>query len=53
MFEKLATFAYSNRRRVLFVAVIGAVIAAMFGAGVSSHLSPYGADDPATQSVQP
>ena len=24
MFEKLATFAYSNRRRVLFVAVVGA-----------------------------
>jgi uncharacterized membrane protein YdfJ with MMPL/SSD domain len=52
MFEKLATFAYSNRRRVLFVAVIGAAIAGVFGAGVSKHLSPYGADDPATQSVQ-
>ncbi len=52
MFEKLATFAYSNRRRVLFVAVIGAVIAGVFGTSVSSHLSPYGADDPATQSVQ-
>jgi uncharacterized membrane protein YdfJ with MMPL/SSD domain len=36
----------------LFAAVIGAAIAAVFGAGVSSHLSPYGADDPATQSVQ-
>jgi uncharacterized membrane protein YdfJ with MMPL/SSD domain len=52
MFEKLATFAYSNRRRALFVAVIGAAIAAVFGAGVSSRLSPYGVDDPATQSVQ-
>jgi uncharacterized membrane protein YdfJ with MMPL/SSD domain len=52
MFKKLATFAYSNRRRVLFVAVIAAAIAAVFGAGVSSRLSPYGADDPATQSVQ-
>ena len=52
MFEKLATFAYSNRRRVLFVAVIGAAIAGVFGAGVSKRLSPYGADDPATQSVQ-
>jgi uncharacterized membrane protein YdfJ with MMPL/SSD domain len=52
MFEKLATFAYSNRRRVLFVAVIGVAVAGVFGAGVSSHLSPYGADDPATQSVQ-
>jgi uncharacterized membrane protein YdfJ with MMPL/SSD domain len=52
MFEKLATFAYSNRRRVLFVAAIGAAIAGVFGAGVSKHLSPYGVDDPATQSVQ-
>ena len=52
MFEKLATFVYSNRRRVLFVAVLGAVIAGVFGAGVANRLSPYGADDPATQSVQ-
>jgi len=52
MFDKLATFAYFNRRRVLFVAVIGIAIAGVFGAGVSSHLSPYGVDDPATQSVQ-
>jgi RND superfamily putative drug exporter len=52
MFEKLATFAYSNRRRVLLVAVIGAAIAGVVGAGVSKHLSPYGVDDPATQSVQ-
>ena len=52
MFGRLATFAYSNRRRVLFVAVIGVAIAAVFGAGVSNRLSPYGADDPATQSVQ-
>src|SRR6185437_9029117 len=52
MFEKLATFVHANRRRILFVAVIGAAIAAVFGAGVSSRLSPYGVDDPATQSVQ-
>jgi RND superfamily putative drug exporter len=52
MFEKLATFAYSNRRRVLFVAVIAAALAGVFGAGVAKRLSPYGADDPATQSVQ-
>jgi RND superfamily putative drug exporter len=32
--------------------VIGAAIAAVLGAGVSSHMSPYGANDPATQSVQ-
>ena len=52
MFDKLATFVYGNRRRVLMLAVVGAVVAAMFGAGVSKHLSPYGADDPTTQSVQ-
>jgi RND superfamily putative drug exporter len=52
MLERLATFAYSNRRGVLFVAVLGAVIAGVFGAGVANRMSPYGADDPATQSVQ-
>jgi RND superfamily putative drug exporter len=52
MFDRLATFTYSNRRRVLLVAVIGVAIAGVFGAGVSNHLSPYGANDPATQSVQ-
>jgi uncharacterized membrane protein YdfJ with MMPL/SSD domain len=52
MFEKLATFIYANRRRVLMLAVIGAAVVAVFGAGVSKHMSPYGVDDPATQSVQ-
>lgn len=48
MLSRLANFLYSNRRRVLMVAVVGAAIAGVFGAGVSSHLSPYGADDPTT-----
>ncbi len=52
MFEKLATFAHANRRRVLLVAVIGAAIAVVFGGGVEKRMSPYGATDPATQSVQ-
>jgi uncharacterized membrane protein YdfJ with MMPL/SSD domain len=52
MFAKLATFAYSNRRRVLFVTVIAAALAAAVGGGVAKRLSPYGAEDPATQSVQ-
>src|SRR5690242_12415838 len=52
MFGKLATFAQANGRRVLFVAVIGAAIAAVFGIGVAKRLSPYGANDPSTQSVQ-
>ena len=52
MFEKLATFVHSNRRRVLFVGVIGVTIAGVFGLGVAKRLSPFGDEDPATQSVQ-
>ncbi|MGN6869627.1 MAG: MMPL family transporter [Solirubrobacteraceae bacterium] len=52
MLSRLTTFLYSNRRRVLIVAVAGAVLAGAFGAGVANRLSPYGTDDPATQSVQ-
>jgi RND superfamily putative drug exporter len=37
---------------VLYVTVVGAVIAGVFGSSVANHLSPYGANDPATQSVQ-
>jgi uncharacterized membrane protein YdfJ with MMPL/SSD domain len=48
----LARFLDANGRRVLFVAVIVAVVAGVFGSGVAKHLSPYGANDPATQSVQ-
>jgi uncharacterized membrane protein YdfJ with MMPL/SSD domain len=52
MLSRLTTFLYSNRRRVLIVAVVGTVVAGAFGAGVANRLSPYGTDDPATQSVQ-
>jgi RND superfamily putative drug exporter len=52
MFSKLATFLYGNRRRVVLVAILVAAIAGAFGFGVAKHLSPYGANDPATQSVQ-
>jgi len=52
MFGQLAKLAHENRRRVLFVAVIGAAVAGVFGAGVEKHMSPYGASDPATRSVQ-
>ncbi|MCL2768871.1 MAG: MMPL family transporter [Solirubrobacterales bacterium] len=52
MLGKLATFVYSNRRRVLFGAVIFVAIAGAFGVGLAKRLSPYGAEDPATQSVQ-
>ena len=52
MLSRLATFLHAHGRRVLFVAVIGAAVAGVFGAGVAKRLSPYGANDPATQSVQ-
>jgi uncharacterized membrane protein YdfJ with MMPL/SSD domain len=52
MLTRLATFLHANGRRVLILAAIGAVIAGAFGFGVAKQLSPYGANDPATQSVQ-
>jgi len=52
MLTKLATFIHTNRRRVLLVVVLAAAIAGAFGFGVAKHMSPYAADDPATQSVQ-
>jgi uncharacterized membrane protein YdfJ with MMPL/SSD domain len=52
MLTNLATFLHGHGRRVLLVAVIGAAIAGAFGVGVAKHMSPYGADDPATQSVR-
>ena len=52
MLASLARFLYAHRRAVLYVAVVGAVIAGVFGGSVAQHLSPYGANDPATQSVQ-
>lgn len=52
MLSRLAGFLYSRRRAVLYVAVAGAVIAGVFGSSVANYLSPYGATDPATQSVQ-
>ncbi len=52
MLSRLATFLHANGRRVLAVAVVAAAIAGAFGFGVAKDLSPYGANDPATQSVQ-
>jgi uncharacterized membrane protein YdfJ with MMPL/SSD domain len=52
MLGRLATFQYANGRRVVFAAIVAAAIAGAFGLGAAKHMSPYGADDPATQSVQ-
>src|SRR5436309_110251 len=52
MLARLAAFLQSHGKRVLLVTVAGAVAAGVFGFGVAKRMSPYGADDPATQSVQ-
>jgi uncharacterized membrane protein YdfJ with MMPL/SSD domain len=52
MLTRLADFLHAHGRPVLIVAVIGAAICGVFGIGVAKDLSPYGANDPATQSVQ-
>jgi uncharacterized membrane protein YdfJ with MMPL/SSD domain len=52
MLTRLAGFVHAHRHGVLYTAVLVAVIAGVFGSSVAQHLSPYGANDPATQSVQ-
>ena len=52
MLDGLARFVYSYRRFVAIGAVVFFVVAAGFGGSVASHLDPYGADDPATESVK-
>jgi RND superfamily putative drug exporter len=52
MFDGFASFVYRHRGRVLLVAILGIVAAGVFGLGVAKRLSPYGATDPSTQSVQ-
>ncbi len=52
MLAHIASFVYANRRRVLITATIATVAAGAFGVGVTRHMSPYGATDPATQSVR-
>jgi uncharacterized membrane protein YdfJ with MMPL/SSD domain len=52
MLGRLAEAVFHRRRAALVAALLGAAVAGAFGAGVASRLSPYGANDPATQSVQ-
>ena len=52
MLNALANLATRRSRTVIVAALIGAVVAAVLGAGVASRLQPYGADDPATESVR-
>jgi hypothetical protein len=51
MLTRLATFLRAHGRRVLLVALVAVPIAGAVGFGVAKHMSPYAADDPATQLV--
>jgi uncharacterized membrane protein YdfJ with MMPL/SSD domain len=52
MFERLALLAHRRGRMVVIAAVVLTVAAGALGAGVADRLDPYGADDPATESVK-
>jgi len=51
VFDALASLASRRPRRVVAVAALVAVGCAVLGGGVADRLGPYGADDPATDSV--
>ncbi|HEX4669091.1 MAG TPA: MMPL family transporter [Solirubrobacterales bacterium] len=52
MFDALARFADGNARRIGIFAIAFFVLAGVVGGGVASRLDPYGADDPATETVE-
>jgi uncharacterized membrane protein YdfJ with MMPL/SSD domain len=51
MFNALASLAERHGRRVAILAVVFFVVAGALGGTVADRLDPYGADDPATESV--
>ncbi len=52
MFDALARLADRRPRRVGLAAIVFFVLAGALGGGVAERLDPYGADDPATESVE-
>jgi len=52
MFDWLTRLAERRGRRVVIAAVIASIAAGALGAGVADRLDPYGAEDPATESVK-
>ena len=52
MFNALASLAQRHGKRTVIFAAIFFVVAGAIGGGVASKLAPYGADDPATESVK-
>src|SRR4051794_11399139 len=52
MFNALASLAQRHGKRTVIFAAVLFVVAGALGGGVASKLAPYGADDPATESVK-
>jgi uncharacterized membrane protein YdfJ with MMPL/SSD domain len=52
MFDSLARLANGSARRVAIFAAVFFVLAGALGGGVAGRLDPYGADDPATETVK-
>jgi putative drug exporter of the RND superfamily len=52
MFDSLARLANGHARRVGLIAIGFFLVAAALGGSVANRLDPYGADDPATESVK-
>ncbi len=52
MFDTLARLADRRARRIGLIAIAFFLLAGALGGSVASRLDPYGADDPATESVQ-
>jgi uncharacterized membrane protein YdfJ with MMPL/SSD domain len=52
MFDTLARFADGNARRIGIFALAFFLLAGAVGGSVASRLDPYGADDPATETVR-
>jgi uncharacterized membrane protein YdfJ with MMPL/SSD domain len=52
MFDALARLADRRARRLVLLAVAFFVLAGVLGGSVAERLDPYGADDPATESVK-
>lgn len=52
MFDSLARLANGNAKRIGLVAIAFFLVAGAIGGGVASRLDPYGAEDPATETVK-
>ena len=51
MFSAITSLVTRHPRRILVAATVGVIAAGAFGGTVANRLAPYGASDPASQSV--